>query len=81
MTEQEKILYWLVDCEAATLEHLAGLKGVPQPELRRHMEIAVQLSIMLKWGSYHGPRLKPEDVQKRLDDAIERAEKRFSVTI
>jgi hypothetical protein len=75
MTEHEQILYWISDCEAATLEYLAGLKSPSRSELRRHRDICKSLHQMLVTGHFmeRSPVRKETVIQKRLKTAVERA--------
>lgn len=77
MSEHEKMLYWLIDCESATLEHLAGLKSPPKSELRRHKGICAHVQHMISTGCFVERPSEPGWVMKRLNDAVEKAERKL----
>lgn len=76
LTEKEKMLYWLADCEAATLEHLVSLKSASKSEISRHTGICENLRAMLKCGYFTCRESNPEFVLNRLTSGIEKSKKR-----
>jgi hypothetical protein len=66
---REKMLYWLADCESATLEYLSGLKNPPKHELHRHKSICDDLYTMLAQNTFTKRESSPERVMDRLAGA------------
>lgn len=66
MTENDwrSLALWLLDCEAATTEHLLYLKSASKSEIRRHKSICKSAVNMIKSFG----QLKPEGIKYNVID-------------